>query len=73
MFLEKFIKEKIMGMYALCLTEECPLSKNCYRFLATPHANQPYICGKFEIDKNKKCTCDHFIAHTPQTNKPERS
>lgn len=45
----------------MCSNDECPLSRECYRFLAFPSEWQVY--GNF--DPKDDGTCDHFIELEP--------
>jgi hypothetical protein len=44
---------------SLCLNEECPSSKKCYRSTATPNPGRQTYCG-FTVKEGEK-KCEYFI------------
>ncbi len=42
---------------AMCLNNDCPLKKDCYRFCAIPSHTQYYV--DFKFDENGEC--DDFV------------
>lgn len=52
---------------AMCMNENCPKSRTCYRFLATPDSRQTYIQPEFT-----KAGCDLYWEINPSKSEVKR-